>query len=442
MSTSLINRDRSVVGAKNLIGARKSIAALLVGGQSDDDKEQEGDQDQAIIMGANATSLIDMLANMYCENGMLTKDDEIVIASENHLANVTPWVKAADAVGAKIKWWTVTKSNHLHQGDEGTESSSILSNLVNGRTKVVAVSHASNILGCVRNISSICNWVHQVTSSRGHIVVDGVAASPHLLSRGVECGLEVEPDWYVASLHKLFGPHLGCLIGKRSTALQVVGKGEGHLSNEKLCQIFEKGTSNYEACAGAIALKDYLCGLGIEAWKRYYGGVLIGKGDPPVHLHPHSSGDDQLEERTCHLPNRARLSIARTCIFRIESRLLDLMLGYLRKITSVRIIEDVGDMRVIHDDVGGDRVSNHFDAQQRIPIVSFVHEFIPSSYIVEHCRIHGVICRACKFLSTDQLWNEMDLTRYNGVVRFSLAHYNTMADIMRTINILERLEKW
>ena len=438
MSASLMNRDRSVVGATYLSEARKSIASLLVESYSDDDKEeQDADEEQTVIMGANATSLIEMLAGMYCENGILTRDDEIVIATENHLANVLPWIKAAESVGAKIKWWTVTKCQQ-HQINEAMESSNVLSDLVNERTRIVAVSHASNILGCVRDISSICTLVHQVTGNQGHVVVDGVAASPHLLS----LGSGTVPNWYVVSLHKLFGPHLSCLIGKRSTALQIANV-EGNLSNEKLCKTFETGTMNYEACAGAVALNEYFHRLGIEAWKRYYGDVGIFKGR---HIHSYDqkpriistqASGDQVEERSSSLSNSVRLSIARTCIIRVESRLLGLILGYFR-ISRVYIIEDVGDMKVTHD---GDCIP-YTDNEQRIPIVSFVHETIPSSEIVEHCRNHGVVCRSCKFLSTDKLWDEMNLTQYDCAVRFSLAHYNSTTDISKTIDVLEMLDKW
>jgi len=439
MTTSLMNRDRSVVGTKYLIEARKSVASLLAGGgNSDDDERREGDDDQTVIFGTNATSLVEMLAGMYCENGILTRDDEIVIATENHLANVTPWIKAAESVGAKIKWWTVAKCQQ-HQSKEAMESSSVLSDLVSERTRVVAVSHASNILGCVRDISSIRTLVHQVTRNQGHIVVDGVATSPHLLScreRGME------PDWFVVSLHKLFGPHLACLIGKRSAALQIANAA-GHLSNDKLCREFELGTMNYEACAGAIALNEYFHGLGIETWRRYGDTVSIAKGGHIIRsqkqklqvISTQASGD-QVEERTCSLSVSELLSIARTCILRVETRLINLILGYLRTNSRVRIIEDIGDMKVTHE--GYIPNSN----QQRIPIASFVHETIPSSDIVEHCRNLGVVCRSCKFLSTDKLWDEMNLTQYDGVVRFSLAHYNSVSDITRTIDVLEMLDKW
>jgi selenocysteine lyase/cysteine desulfurase len=60
---------------------------------------------------------------------------------------------------------------------------------------------------------------------------------------------------------------------------------------------------------------------------------------------------------------------------------------------------------------------------------------------VEHCRRHQVICRACKFLSTDRFWKEMGIGDV-GAVRFSLAHYNTLEDIDRSIEVLEMMDDW
>ncbi len=432
MSASLMNRDRSVVGAEYLREARKSIASLLAESRRDREEDQDRDEEQAVIMGANATSLIDILARMYVANGILRRDDEVVIASENHLANVTPWIKAAESVGARVKWWTVTKCDgQQRSGKMNYSSSNVLSDLVNERTKVVAVSHASNILGCVRDISAICNLVREVTRNKGHVVVDGVAAAPHLLSWS---GM-----WYVVSLHKLFGPHLGCLIGERSTALQVANL-EEHSSNERICKAFEIGTVNYEACAGAIALKEYFNDLGINAWRRSggYEGVHCHSQMQKPQLTATQASGDQVVERSSSLSNCAHLSIARSCIVQVETRLRNSIVGYLRKIPRVHIIEDVGDMKVSLD---GGCIPNG-TKEQRIPIVSFVHEVIPSSQIVEHCRNHGVICRACKFLATHKLWDEMKLTEYDGVVRFSFAHYNKISDVKRTINVLEMLQEW
>jgi selenocysteine lyase/cysteine desulfurase len=73
-----------------------------------------------------------------------------------------------------------------------------------------------NVLGMERDVPDVCDLVHRITKGRGHVVVDGVAAAPHLLSskaiNATKIGGQGTPEWYIVSLHKCFGPHFGCLL--------------------------------------------------------------------------------------------------------------------------------------------------------------------------------------------------------------------------------------
>lgn len=423
---SMSNRDRSVVGRAYQTEARQVLLSLLTG---------DNTNDNILVMGSNATSLLKTLAQQYRNNGLLTEEDEIVIASENHLSNVLPWIAAAKSTGASIKWWTTNSLFDAPIDSQGRKEASLsespmLSDLISSKTKVVAVSHASNILGCVRDIPSICTLVHEITGGGGHVVVDGVAASPHLLSPDAFHGDHV-PNWYVVSLHKSFGPHLGCLVGKRSSALELHHRDSTTLllSDEVVYKHWELGTMNFEACAGAIALKEYVDMIGKEALRRY---VLEGEDDGDARRLLHSG------KRTSN-SNNSLINAARTCIHISESRLLHHLLNYLQKtcFNSVRVIQDVGAMKV--DDCTNSSLADSSNAFSNLPIVSFVHASIPSNDIVQHCRNHGLVCRACKFLSTERLWKEMRIQRDEDVVRFSLAHYNTIGDIDRAIEVLELL---
>jgi len=423
---SMSNRDRSVVGRAYQTEARQVLLSLLTG---------DNTNDNILVMGSNATALLKTLAQQYRNNGLLTEEDEIVIASENHLSNVLPWIAAAKSTGASIKWWTTNSLFDAPIDSQGRKEASLsespmLSDLISSKTKVVAVSHASNILGCVRDIPSICTLVHEITGGSGHVVVDGVAASPHLLSPDAFHGDRV-PNWYVVSLHKSFGPHLGCLVGKRSSALELHHRDSTTLllSDEVVYKHWELGTMNFEACAGAIALKEYVDMIGKEALRRY---VLEGEYDGDARQLLHSG------KRTSN-SNNSLINAARTCIHISETRLLHHLLNYLQKtcFNSVRVIQDVGAMKV--DDCTNSSLADSSNAFSNLPIVSFVHASIPSNDIVQHCRNHGLVCRACKFLSTERLWKEMRIQRDEDVVRFSLAHYNTIGDIDRAIEVLELL---
>jgi len=412
---SMSNRDRSVVGSTQQKEARKALLALL----TDQDCQYMSSTNELAVLGMNATSLLNSLARKM--SSIISKGDEIIISSENHLANVTPWLILAKAAGAKVKWWTVTASK------DDINESCILSNLVTERTRVVAVSHVSNVLGIERDIPAICSLVHRVTNGKGQVVVDGVAASPHLLSsEAITLG---RPDWYVVSLHKLFGPHLGCLVGKRENMIQLNCTEESEhncLSNEDLSKSWEPGTMNYEACCGARAVEEYfdlISAKALEMSSRQTSNQITAESSD---YHSRNNTDAPISHK----------SIARICIQSVENRLLHHLLGYLQTCSNVRIIQDASRMKV----------NSSYDEDktdlQRIPIVCFVHESINSQMIVDHCRKNEVVCRSGKFLSTSRLWNELGIERNVEVVRFSLAHYNTLDEINTAIRVLEMINRW
>ncbi|KAL3769116.1 hypothetical protein ACHAW5_008935 [Stephanodiscus triporus] len=468
VASSLSYRDRSVIGRNLEKEARLALSSLLVNNintsttlfqrhmlhpsYKNDDDFVTDDDNHVVIMGSNASSLLDLLARRINKSGILCQEDEIVISSENHLANITPWLDLAATIagGVKVKWWTVVanptatsatakKSDYrtTYQDNCATESC-ILSDLVTERTRIVAISHVSNVLGTERDIPAICTLVHRITKGRGHVVVDGVAAAPHLLSSKVinatKIGEQVTPDWYIVSLHKLFGPHLGCMIGKRSAVEQmtthsvndtVCNEEKGvKLSSEILAKSWECGTINYEACSGAVALLRYVEKIGIKAYESFH----ISCSSQQTSNQITSESSDVLTSSSLYM------NIASRCIQYVEDRLICRLLGYFQSCTPlVRIIQDAGKMKVTHD-------PNGIINLRRIPIVCFVHANISSQAIVEHCRYHGVVCRACKFLSTDRLWDELLIG--DDVVRFSLAHYNTLDEIDQSVRILEMLEGW
>jgi len=463
---ALSHRDRSVVGATCLRRARRAVASLLMGrpsstprNEKEENDDDDEDDDRLVMMGSNATSLLDLLARKYCESGVLAPGDEIVVASENHLAHVHPWLRAAETSGCQVKWWTLTDTNETHPDENNNSNtnvstpsspseSSLLSELVTDRTRIVAVSHASNILGGIRDIASVCSFVHAATNGYGRVVVDGVAAAPHWLSKSVFLDGTTSPDWYVVSLHKMYGPHLGCLLGKRDAAAELspATSISTSLSSRKdvaattleIYKSWELGTANYEACAGACALEEY--------FRILSNHVSVGERShsdwqPTNERTGESSIDDDYRQREAVPPTEGNgevsstVDAARTWIRTVEDRLIRRLLGYLRNCApDVRIIEDVKEMKITP--------TQHSNVENtRLPIVSFVHARIPSRDIVQHCRKNGIICRSCKFLSTERLWRELSIED-EGVVRFSLAHYNTLDEVDRTIRALESLDDW
>jgi selenocysteine lyase/cysteine desulfurase len=137
-----------------------------------------------------------------------------------------------------------------------------------------------------------------------------------------------------------------------------------------------------------------------------------------------SSGTDHLEASSVLTINKIEQAFA--LIRTAELPLTDLLISGLKRSSRVRVLATSG--------VG---------TMARLPVVSFLHESISSKTIVTICAEGGFICRCGKFLSADQLQNDYNFYDSNdGVVRFSLAHYNTLQEVQMLLELLESIPKW
>jgi selenocysteine lyase/cysteine desulfurase len=393
--SSLRCRNRSVIGSSTKATAKDVFRTLLGASHHD------------IFLGANATSLLSVLAAQYARSGFLKKSDEIVISSENHLANVKPWVQAANTVGAIVKWWN--------------PAATPIEEILSSRTRLVAIPHASNILGQILDVTSIRKAVDQVTLGAAHVVVDGVTAVPHCFA-AVD---EMDVDWYVVSCHKLFGPHLGALCGRSSAVEKIVFRGETPTD------VLEMGTVSYEACAGIQGLGEYFSQLSMYSSTRQNQTCLTDDEQETRQASNQDSREGVLRARNEAVESTAlRLTTARVkeayrLIRLIETPLADLLLTRLERSTKVRVIENRG-----------------VELVSRLPIVSFLHVEIPSSTIVEICKKAGVACRCGTFLCTGLLQNDYEFDCTNDIVRFSLSHYNCCYEVQYALRVLESLPGW
>ena len=383
--SSLSCRDRSVMGAESTRLARLTLRTIL------------GSPD-VVVLGPNASSLLQDLAVAYMDGGLLTRCDEIVLATDNHLANVDPWLRAAESVGAIVKWWT------------SSSDMSRLQDLLTPKTRIVAIPHASNLLGQVRDVAAIQRTVQRCTAGYGHTVVDGVAAAPHTPAQAAEV------DWYVVSCHKLFGPHLGALCGRKAV-MDLVRPAR------------ELGTLNYEACQGVVGLGDYLADL--ASLSNQVKSTPSPEDDTASVLYEDDTvsrscerlDEVRLSHKNSHL-DRPRLQMAYEVISTVEEPLIKALLEGLQAEPKVRVFQSplVGALR--------------------IPVVAFAHNDIPSEAIVKKCREAGVICRCSTFLATKRLLRELRVDPTNGVVRFSLAHYNTLSEVRYALKVLQSIAGW
>ena len=321
MRTSLAHRHRDVIGSYSKASARQTLLSIL--GANNDDSHQNGiddmnntfttkknncntqilvnensydvdkhhgsfhnhippidaSQTHALFLGANASMLLHTLAKKYIDSGLLSSKDEIVIAEHNHEANIIPWLQVSKVIGATVKWWRCDiEGKNLNDSKSTKRKSSLeiqsihqLDRVLSKRTKIVAMAHASNVLGQVYDVEKICEHIRSTTMGNARVVVDGVAAVPHRFANVKKLNV----DWYVISCHKLFGPHIGALCG-RNEAIQEIEKKEinkqkkltvdcnrthiyqpelkksagGSYDFERWYKEWEVGTISYEACAG------------------------------------------------------------------------------------------------------------------------------------------------------------------------------------------------
>ena len=126
--------------------------------------------------------------------------DEIVVTRMDHDANITPWVMMAEDRGATVRWVDFDVEDY-------TLDMPGLRNLLNERTKIVAVGYASNALGTVNDVATITRWAHEVGALA---FVDAVQYAPHgpIDVQALGC------DFLAMSAYKFFGPHEGMLYGR------------------------------------------------------------------------------------------------------------------------------------------------------------------------------------------------------------------------------------
>jgi len=415
VSASLRRRNRSVIGSKAKDGAR-SVLSKLCGAHP---------EDYSIFLASNASSLLVTLADRYVQLGLLQKEDEIVLSTENHLANVNPWLMAAKVVGARVKWWAPTRATKSNVDSNDDAISTELQYLLSPRTKILAVSHASNLLGQIRDISTLRAIADKFTGGKAHLVVDGVAAAPHWYPNLSD---RKDADWYVVSCHKCFGPHLGALCGSRQTAVKEIchAAGISEHCDTSIQRLFEIGTVNYEGCAGIRGLGQYCAELAVVPLNH---SSLQQSAFQSPQEGPRFSPRDAGKQRISRLELTSDAVVEAYRRIRMsEQSLVTQLLQFLGRSPKVRIIE-------IDE--------SHLSCVARLPVVSFVHKTLNSSEIVKVCARHGVACRYGDFLSNEHCLRDFDVSHVeDGVVRFSLVHYNTSSEIEEVATILEAVPGW
>lgn len=219
--------------AQTVAAARQAVADLL------------GGQPEGVVLGPNMTTLTFHLADAISADWK--PGDEVVVTSLDHDANIRPWVWAAKRAGANVRWAEVdpeTGELPLEAFREG---------VIGERTRLVAVTAASNTIGTRPDVRGITDLAH---AAGALAYIDGVHATPH----GPVDITALGADFYACSAYKLFGPHVGMVIADPGQ-LERLAPAKLVPSANSVPSRFERGTPTFELLAGVTAAIDWLAGL-------------------------------------------------------------------------------------------------------------------------------------------------------------------------------------
>jgi cysteine desulfurase/selenocysteine lyase len=242
-------------------GARAKVAAFI--GASEQSE---------VVFTKNVSEAINLVAYSLGNSGRIGAGDEIVVTEMEHHSNLVPWQLLCQRTGARLRWFSVTKDGRLDLGQAG--------DLINERTKVVAIAHQSNVLGTINPVSEIAARAH---AAGALVLADAAQSVPHGL---VDVG-SLGADVVGFTGHKMCGPTgIGVLWARRQLLDELppfLGGGEmiesvwmDHSTYAAPPHKFEAGTMPIAEAVGLGAAIDYLSDLDLRA-ARAHEQQLLGR---------------------------------------------------------------------------------------------------------------------------------------------------------------------
>lgn len=217
-----------------------------------------------IVFTRGTTEGLNLIASGFCD-AFMQEGDEIVVSTVEHHSNIVPWQLQAARKGLVLRV--------IPMDDNGTLDMQAFRQMLSEKTKIVSVSHVSNVLGTINPVEEIIRIAHQYDIP---VVVDGAQSAPHFKVdvQALDC------DFFVFSGHKIYGPTgIGVLYGKeawldRLPPYQGGGEMIEHVSFEKSTferppLKFEAGTPDYIATTGLAKALNYVSAIGMDAIQKH-----------------------------------------------------------------------------------------------------------------------------------------------------------------------------
>lgn len=325
---------------------------------------------QEVHLGPSTSQNTYVLAQAFAKR--LQAGDEIVVTNQDHEANSGVWRRLASQ-GIVIKEWPIDPvTGELHV--------TALEPLLNPRTKVVAFTHCSNILGQINPVAEICAMAHAVGA---RTVVDGVSYAGHGFADVPELGADI----YLFSLYKTFGPHQGLMVIRQDTA-QFLGN-QAHYFNEAFIhKWFVPAGPDHAQVAASAGVVDYFDAL---------------------YTHHFPTGTPGQKK------SHAVSNLLRTAEMELLQRLLDFCSH---------------DPRV--------RLLGPANAAERAATVSLLPKNHSALEIAQRLADQGIICGASHFYAV-RLLQAMGLNPDAGVLRLSFVHYTSEQEMLQLLEALDKV---
>ena len=217
-----------------------------------------------IVFTRGTTEGLNLIASSFSE-AFMQEGDEVIVSTVEHHSNIVPWQLQQPRKGIVLKV--------IPMDDNGAMDLQAFEKMISQKTKIVSISHVSNVLGTINPVEEVIRIAHEHNIP---VVVDGAQSTPHFKvdMQQLDC------DFFVFSGHKVYGPTgIGVLYGKEAWLEKLPpyqGGGEmiEHVSFEKSTferppLKFEAGTPDYIATTGLATALDYVSALGMDAIQKH-----------------------------------------------------------------------------------------------------------------------------------------------------------------------------
>lgn len=336
-----------------------------------------------IVLGPNMTTLTFSISRAMARSFGWKAGDEIILTRLDHDANVSPWLQVARDLKMEVKYVPLNKK-------DCTLDWSVLPSLLSEKTKLVAVTYASNAVGTINPIKEVAATVH--AKSKALVYVDAVAFAPH----GLIDVTNLDVDFLVCSVYKFYGPHVGALYGRKDL-LESIEPYKVRPAPAQHPGKFETGTALFELFGGVTAAVDYIASIPERMGATFAAGTS----------------------------RREKIIAAWTLLVQYEAELAHALISGLLELPGVSFYG-----------ITGADASAYVD--KRAPTVSFTLASHTADEIARYLATRNVCAWSGNFYAVE-VSQELGREGNGGMLRLGCANYTTKEEIRHVLECLKEL---